>query len=231
MGKKYTAALARVAQRPYILEDALALLKEIAYANFDETVELAMRLGVDPRRADQIVRGAVTLPHGTGKTKRVLAVVSGEKATEAREAGADSVLSPEEAVERIQQGWLEFDAVVATPDAMRMLGRVGRILGPRGLMPSPKTGTVTNDPAAAIREIKAGRVEFRVDKTGNVHIPVGKKSFPIDHLRDNILTAIDAVLRAKPPAARGKYIRRAYVSTTMSPSVEIDINEILTRIR
>jgi len=230
VGRKYASALAKVETRPYRLEAALALLKEIAYARFDETVELALRLGVDPRKPDQQVRGSVVLPHGTGKTRRVLAIAVGDKAVEARQAGADFVEGPE-VVERIEQGWLDYDAVVATPDMMRFLGRVGKVLGPRGLMPNPKAGTVTQDIGRAIREIKAGRVEFRTDKTGNVHIPVGKKSFPVEHLAENVLAAVEAVLRAKPATARGKYLRRAYVSTTMSPSVELDLNDLLARLR
>ena len=230
MGKKYAEALAKVESRTYRLDEALALVKELAYANFDETVELHMRLGVDPRKADQMVRGAVGLPKGTGKTVRVLVVATGEKAIEAQEAGADYVEGPE-VVEKIQNGWLDFDVVVATPDMMRHLGRVGKILGPRGLMPSPKTGTVTMDVARTLKEIKAGRVEFRVDKTANLHVPIGKKSFPVEDLVENALAVFDAVWRAKPASARGRYFRRAYVCTTMSPSVELDLNDIAERLK
>lgn len=230
MGKKYAQALAKVEPKPYPLDEAMALVKELAFANFDETVELHIRLGVDPRKADQMVRGAVTLPRGTGKTVRVLVVTSGEKAIEAQEAGADMVEGPE-VVDKIANGWLDFDVVVATPDMMRHLGRVGKILGPRGLMPSPKTGTVTMDVARAIREIKAGRVEFRVDKTANLHVPIGKKSFPVDALVENALAVFDAVWRAKPASARGRYFRRAYVCTTMSPSVELDLSDVASRLK
>ena len=230
MGKKYEQARAQLETRPYGLEEAVNALRTAAYAGFDETVELHLRLGVDPRKADQMVRGAVTLPKGTGKTVRVLVVASGEKALEAREAGADFVEGPE-VIEKIREGWLDFDAVIATPDMMRELGKVGKILGPRGLMPSPKTGTVTLDVARAVREVKAGRVEFRVDKTANLHVPIGKRSFPVDHLVVNAVAVFDAVQRAKPAAARGRYLRRAYLCTTMSPSVELDLNDILTRVK
>ena len=230
MGKKYAEALAKVEPRVYRLDEALALVKELAFANFDETVELHVRLGVDPRKADQMVRGAVALPKGTGKTVRVLVVATGEKAIEAQEAGADYVEGPE-VVEKIQNGWLDFDVVVATPDMMRHLGRVGKILGPRGLMPSPKTGTVTMDVTRTLKEIKAGRVEFRVDKTANLHVPIGKKSFPVEDLVENALAVFDAVWRAKPASARGRYFRRAYVCTTMSPSVELDLNDIAERLK
>ncbi len=219
--KKYLQVKAKLQPKKYQLREALELLKEMHYTKFDETVELAMRLGVDPRHADQMVRGTVLLPHGTGRTKRVLVVAAGDAAKEAQEAGADYVLG-EEAVEKIQSGWLDFDAVVATPDMMRHLSRLGKILGPRGLMPNPKTGTVTTEVGKAVREIKAGKVEFRVDKTGIVHAPLGKLSFPLDHLEENAQVLISAVLKAKPAAAKGKYVHSVVLSSTMSPGVPLD---------
>ncbi len=221
-GKKYREAAARIEKRPYALEEALDLVKQTAYAQFDETVEIAMRLGVNPRHADQMVRGTVVLPHGTGKTRRVLVVTEGPKQKEAEEAGADYVMDAEEAVTKIQDGWLDFDAVVATPDMMRHLSRVGRVLGPRGLMPNPKSGTVTQDVEAAVREIKAGRVEFRVDKTAIIHAPVGKVSFPQEKLVENARTIVDAVMKAKPASAKGRYVHSVHVSSTMGPGVQID---------
>jgi len=219
--KKYLAAKAKLKPKKYELREALELLKDMHYTKFDETVEVAMRLGVDPRHADQMVRGTVVLPHGTGKTKRVLVVATGDAAKEAEEAGADYVMG-EEAVEKIQNGWLDFDAVVATPDMMRHLSKLGKILGPRGLMPNPKTGTVTTDVGRAVKEIKAGKVEFRVDKTGIVHVPLGKLSFPTDQLAENAQTLIAAVIKAKPPAAKGKYVHSVVLSSTMSPGVPLD---------
>jgi large subunit ribosomal protein L1 len=220
-GKKYRAAAEKVDERPYQLDEAFNLLKQIAFAKFNETVELSMLLGVDPKHADQMVRGTTVLPHGTGQTKRVLVIAQGEKQREAQEAGADLV-GGDEIVERIQGGWTDFDAVIATPDMMRSVGKLGKVLGPRGLMPNPKTGTVTFDVAKAIQEIKAGKVEFRVDKTAIIHVPVGKIAFSADQLRDNATAIINAVRKAKPPAAKGKYVRSIYVSSTMSPSVAID---------
>ena len=220
-GKKYRAAVGKVEQRPYQLDEAFGLLKQIAYAKFNETVELSMLLGVDPKHADQMVRGTTLLPHGTGQTKRVLVIAQGEKQKEAQDAGADMV-GGDEMVEKIQGGWVDFDAVIATPDMMRSVGKLGKVLGPRGLMPNPKTGTVTFDVAKAIQEIKAGKVEFRVDKTAIIHVPVGKLSFTADQLKDNAAAIINAVRKAKPPAAKGKYVRSIYVSSTMSPSVNID---------
>ena len=220
-GKKYRAAAEKVDERPYQLDEAFNLLKQIAFAKFNETVELSMLLGVDPKHADQMVRGTTVLPHGTGQTKRVLVIAQGEKQREAQEAGADLV-GGDEIVEKIQGGWTDFDAVIATPDMMRSVGKLGKVLGPRGLMPNPKTGTVTFDVAKAIQEIKAGKVEFRVDKTAIVHVPVGKIAFSADQLRDNATAIINAVRKAKPPAAKGKYVRSIYVSSTMSPSVAID---------
>jgi len=220
-GKKYRAAVGKVEQRPYQLDEAFGLLKQIAFAKFNETVELSMLLGVDPKHADQMVRGTTLLPHGTGQTKRVLVIAQGEKQKEAQEAGADMV-GGDEMVEKIQGGWVDFDAVIATPDMMRSVGKLGKVLGPRGLMPNPKTGTVTFDVAKAIQEIKAVKVEFRVDKTAIIHVPVGKLSFSAEQLKDNASAIINAVRKAKPPAAKGKYVRSIYVSSTMSPSVNID---------
>jgi large subunit ribosomal protein L1 len=220
-GKKYRAAAGKVEQRPYQLDEAFGLLKQIAFAKFNETVELSMLLGVDPKHADQMVRGTTVLPHGTGQTKRVLVIAQGEKLKEAQDAGADMV-GGDDMVEKIQGGWVDFDAVIATPDMMRSVGKLGKVLGPRGLMPNPKTGTVTFDVAKALQEIKAGKVEFRVDKTAIIHVPVGKISFSADQLRDNASAIITAVRKAKPPAAKGKYVRSIYISSTMSPSVAIE---------
>ncbi|HXI13028.1 MAG TPA: 50S ribosomal protein L1 [Thermoanaerobaculia bacterium] len=220
-GKKYRAAAEKVEERPYQLNEAFGLLKQIAFAKFNETVELSMLLGVDPKHADQMVRGTTVLPHGTGQTKRVLVIASGDKQREAQEAGADFV-GGDEMVEKINGGWVDYDAVIATPDMMRSVGRLGKVLGPRGLMPNPKTGTVTFDVAKALQEIKAGKVEFRVDKTSIIHVPVGKVSFSPDQLAENASSIISAVRKAKPPAAKGKYMRTIYVSSTMSPSIQID---------
>jgi large subunit ribosomal protein L1 len=220
-GKKYRAAAGKVEQRPYQLDEAFGLLKQISFAKFNETVELCMLLGVDPKHADQMVRGTTVLPHGTGQTKRVLVIAQGDKQKEAQEAGADFI-GGEELVEKIQGGWTDYDAVIATPDMMRSVGKLGKVLGPRGLMPNPKTGTVTFDVAKAVQEIKAGKVEFRVDKTSIVHVPVGKISFSAEQLKDNASAIINAVRKAKPSAAKGKYVRSIYVSSTMSPSVQID---------
>jgi large subunit ribosomal protein L1 len=220
-GKKYRAAAGKVEQRPYQLDEAFGLLKQISFAKFNETVELSMLLGVDPKHADQMVRGTTLLPHGTGQTKRVLVIAQGDKQKEAQDAGADLV-GGDDMVEKIQGGWTDFDAVIATPDMMRSVGKLGKVLGPRGLMPNPKTGTVTFDVAKAIQEIKAGKVEFRVDKTSIIHVPVGKISFSADQLKDNASAIITAVRKAKPPAAKGRYVRSIYVSSTMSPSLQID---------
>src|SRR5215475_1113157 len=202
-GKKYRAAAEKVEQRPYQLDEAFSLLKEVAYAKFNETVELSMLLGVDPKHADQMVRGTTVLPHGTGQSKRVLVIAQGDKQREAQEAGADFV-GGDDMVEKIQSGWVDYDAVIATPDMMRSVGKLGKVLGPRGLMPNPKTGTVTFDVAKAIQEIKAGKVEFRVDKTGIIHAPIGKVSFGPDRLFENAKALIDSVLKAKPATAKGK---------------------------
>ena len=220
-GKKYTAAAAQVEERSYRLEEAMPLLQKVKFAKFDETVEVAMRLGVDPKHADQMVRGTVVLPHGLGKSKRVLVIAGADKQKEATEAGADFVAG-EEVVEKITGGWMDFDAVVATPDMMRAVGRLGKVLGPRGLMPNPKTGTVTPNVTQAIKEIKAGKVEFRVDKTGIVHAPLGKMSFPAQSLIDNAHALVDSVVKAKPSAAKGKYIKSVTLSSTMGPGIVID---------
>jgi large subunit ribosomal protein L1 len=225
-GKKYTAARGLVAaNRMYSIEEAVPLVQKVKYAKFDETVELTLRLGVDPKHADQMVRGTVVLPHGLGKTKRVLAIAGGEKQKEAREAGAD-VIGGEELVEKIMGGWTEFDAVVATPDMMRAVGKLGKVLGPKGLMPNPKTGTVTVDIAKAIKEIKAGKVEFRVDKTGIIHAPLGKTSFESDSLVANAHALVDSIVKAKPSAAKGKYLKSVTLSSTMGPGVRIDTTHI-----
>jgi large subunit ribosomal protein L1 len=224
-GKKYLAAREQVTARPHNLTEAVPLLQKIKFSKFNETVDLSMRLGVDPKHADQMVRGTVVLPHGLGKSKRVLAIAGGEKQKEAQEAGAD-VVGGEEMVEKIQGGFMDFDAVVATPDMMRAVGRLGKVLGPRGLMPNPKTGTVTFEIAKAIREIKAGKVEFRVDKTGIIHAPVGKTSFPADHLVANAQALIESVIKAKPAAAKGKYLRSVTLSSTMGPGITIDTVQV-----
>ena len=221
-GKRYlSAAERRNSEEFYGLRDALNIVKDAASAKFDESVDVAVRLNVDPRHADQIVRGTVNLPHGTGKTIRVLAVAQGDKAREAEEAGADYVGT--DFIEKIQQGWLEFDAVVATPDTMRDVGKLGRILGPRGLMPTPKAGTVTMDIGKAVNELKAGRIEFRVDRTGNLHAPIGKASFGLEKLEENFQGFMDAVLRARPAAAKGGYVKGVTVSSTMGPGVKVEL--------
>ncbi len=220
-GKRYSAvAELREQSKQYGLREALEIVKKAASAKFDESVDAAVRLNVDPRHADQIVRGTVNLPHGTGKTVRVLAIAQGDKAREAEQAGADYVGT--EYVQKIQDGWLDFDAVVATPDTMKEVGKLGRILGPRGLMPTPKAGTVSMDIGRAVKELKAGRIEFRVDKTGNVHAPIGKASFAVEKLEENFQTFMDAVLRARPAAAKGGYVRSVTLSSTMGPGVKIE---------
>ncbi len=220
-GKKFRAATAKVDRtRTYTVAEAVALVKQLAYAKFDETVDVAVNLGVDPRHADQVVRGTCVLPHGTGKSVRVLVIAQGDRAKDAEAAGADFV-GPE-FIQKLKDGWLECDVIVATPDMMGQLGALGRILGPRGLMPNPKAGTVTMDVARAVREIKAGKIEFRVDKTGNVHAPVGKVSFGATQLAENVQAFMDTIARAKPAAAKGTYIRSATVSSTMGPGVRLD---------
>jgi large subunit ribosomal protein L1 len=229
-GKKFAAASTQVQDRLYSLEEAIPLLQKVKYAKFDETVEMALRLGVDPKHADQMVRGTVVLPHGLGKSKRVLVIANADKQREAQEAGADLVTG-EEVVEKIQGGWLDFDAVVATPDMMRAVGRLGKVLGPRGLMPNPKTGTVTTDIARAVKEIKAGKVEFRVDKTGIVHAPIGKLSFDSDRLLANAQALVDSVVKAKPSAAKGKYLKTVTVTSTMGPGIPIDTANVEAQLK
>jgi large subunit ribosomal protein L1 len=224
-GKKYEAAAKLVDKPAYTLTDAMPVLKKAAFAKFDETVEVAMRLGVDPKHADQMVRGTVVLPHGLGKSKRVIVIASGDKVREGREAGADEV-GGDDLVQKIQGGWMDFDAVVATPDMMKSVGRLGKVLGPRGLMPNPKTGTVTLDVARAVKEVKAGKVEFRVDKTGIIHCAVGKVSFEPDKLAENAAALIQSVLKAKPATAKGRYVRSIVISSTMGPGFAIDLASV-----
>jgi large subunit ribosomal protein L1 len=219
-GKKYRAAASKVEDRPYELKDAIGAIIELAFAKFDETVEVHMKLGVDPRHADQMVRGTIVLPHGTGKTMRVAVIAGGEKIKEAEGAGAE-IVGGDDLVERIAGGFLEFDALVATPDMMKGVGRLGKLLGPRGLMPNPKTGTVTFDVTKAIKEIKAGKVEYRVDKTGIIHAPVGKLSFGVEKLEENARALIEAVQKSKPAAAKGKYVKAIHMASTMGPSLVV----------
>jgi len=222
VSRRYDASAAKVkADKGYSLDEAIGVLKQMPAAKFDESVDLSFRLGVDPKHADQMVRGAVVLPHGIGKSVRVAVFAKGEKEREAREAGADTI-GAEDLVEKVQGGWMDFDTAIATPDLMGQVGRLGKVLGPRGLMPNPKLGTVTFDVARAVREAKAGKVEFRVDKAGNIHTPVGKRSFNEQQLRDNAMALIEAIVRAKPAAAKGTYLRSLTVSSTMSPGVPID---------
>ena len=222
-GKKFLAAAKQVEQRPYQLNDAVPLVQKIKFAKFDETIELHLRLGVDPKHADQMVRGTVVLPNGLGKSKKVLVIASGDKLKEAEAAGADFV-GGEDMVAKIQnEGWTDFDAVIATPDMMRSVGKLGKVLGPRGLMPNPKTGTVTQDVANAVKEVKAGKVEFRVDKTGVIHVPVGKINFETPKLIENASSLIQAVIKAKPAAAKGKYVKSVTICSTMGPGVHLDV--------
>jgi len=221
-GKQYQSAAKKVEARDYLLEEAITLIQKIKFAKFDETVEVHMRLGVDPKHADQMVRGTVVMPNGLGKSKKVLVIASGDKQREATEAGADFV-GGEDMVNKIQsENWTDYDAVIATPDMMRSVGKLGKVLGPRGLMPNPKTGTVTTDVAKAIQEIKAGKVEFRVDKTGIIHAPIGKISFAAEKLIENASTLISAVIKAKPTVAKGKYVKSTTLCSTMSPGVSVD---------
>jgi large subunit ribosomal protein L1 len=224
-GRKYTAARQQVPAKPHSIEDAVPLVQKVKYTKFDETVELSVRLGVDPKHSDQMVRGTVVLPHGLGKSKRVLVIANADKQREAREAGADEV-GGEELVEKITGGWMDFDAVVATPDMMRAVGKLGKVLGPRGLMPNPKTGTVTTDIAKAVQEIKAGKVEFRVDKAGIVHAPIGKISFAADRLIANAHALMETIVKAKPAAAKGRYLKSVTMSSTMGPGVDIDTSRV-----
>lgn len=224
-GKKYEDAIKLIdREQQYSVEEALELVKKTATASFDETVEVALRLGVDPKKNDQQIRGAVVLPHGTGKTKRVLVFAKGEKAQEAEAAGADFV-GEEELVTKVQGGWLDFDVVVATPDMMAQVGRLGKILGPKGMMPNPKTGTVTMDIAKAVEEIKAGKIEYRLDKAGNIHAPLGKVSFETSQLVDNFNTIVDAIVKAKPAATKGQFMKNVTVSSTMGPGIKVDVSE------
>src|ERR687887_612292 len=225
-GKKYEIARKQIAaDRAYTIEEAIPLVQKVKFAKFDETIEMSLRLGVDPKHADQMVRGTVVLPHGLGKSKRVLAIAGGEKQKEAQDAGAD-IVGGEEMVEKIQGGFMDFDAVVATPDMMRAVGRLGKVLGPRGLMPNPKRGTVTAEIGKAVKEIKAGKVEFRVDKTGIIHAPVGKISFPSQSLIENAHALVDSVVKAKPSAAKGKYLKSVTMSSTMGPGITIDTTHV-----
>jgi len=229
-GKQYQSAAQQVEPRPYVLAQAVPLLQKIKYAKFDETVEIHMRLGVDPKHADQMVRGTVVMPNGLGKSKKVLVIAGSDKQKEAEEAGADFV-GGEDMVTKIQsENWTDFDAMIATPDMMRSVGKLGKILGPRGLMPNPKTGTVTVDVARAVKEVKAGKVEFRVDKTGIIHAPVGKTSFATDKLVENAASLIQAVIKAKPAVAKGKYVRSATLCSTMSPGISIDVTEFTVKV-
>src|SRR5215469_213114 len=228
-GKKYESARKQVESKEYQLQEAIPLLQKIKFAKFDETVEIHMRLGVDPKHADQMVRGTVVMPNGLGKSKKVLVIAGGDKQKEAEEAGADFI-GGDDMVNKIQtESWTDFDAVIATPDMMRSVGRLGKILGPRGLMPNPKTGTVTVEVAKAVKEVKAGKVEFRVDKTGIIHAPVGKVSFATDKLVENAASLITAVIKAKPAVAKGKYVRSATVCSTMGPGVAVDTTPFSTK--
>ena len=224
-GKGYRQAAEKVEPRPYDLSEAMELVKETSYASFDETVEVSLRLGVDPKHADQMVRGTVVLPHGTGKTVRVLVFASGEQVKEAEDAGAD-VVGGEDLAKKVEGGWLDFDAVVSTPDMMKVVGRLGRVLGPRGLMPNPKAGTVTMDVTKAVEDIKAGKVEFRVDKAGILHAPLGKVSFSAEQLKENADALFNTILKLRPAASKGKFVRKATLSSTMGPGIQLDDSQI-----
>ncbi len=230
-GKKYLDAIKKIdEEKRYSLEEGLTLLKEVSFAKFDETIDIAVRLGVDPRKADQMVRGSVTLPNGTGKTVRVIVFAKGEKEREAREAGAD-VVGAEDLAEKIQGGWFDFDRAIATPDMMGLVGKLGRILGPRGLMPNPKTGTVTIDVAQAVKDVKAGQVEFRVEKAGIVHCPVGKRSFSVQQLAENIHALLETLMRMKPSSSKGHYVRGIAISTTMGVGIRLDSTTVMADVR
>ena len=217
-------------EKDYSVEEAFGILKKLPNAKFDESVDMSLRLGVDPKHADQMVRGAIVLPHGIGKAVRVAVFAKGEKEREAREAGAD-VVGAEDLVEKIQGGFMDFDSTIATPDLMGQVGRLGKVLGPRGLMPNPKLGTVTFDVGRAVREVKAGKVEFRVDKAGNVHVQVGKKSFPAEHLVANAMALLEAIVKAKPAASKGVYLRRVTLSTTMGPGIPVDAQRVANQFK
>ena len=226
LAKRYKAAVALIDRaKAYTVEEAIATLKQTPGTKFDESIDLAFHLGVDPKHADQMVRGAVVLPHGTGKTVRVVVFAKGEKEREAKEAGADYI-GAEDLIEKIQGGWMEFDSTIATPDLMGQVGKLGKVLGPRGLMPNPKLGTVTFDVARAVREVKAGKVEFRVDKAGNVHVLIGKKSFSAEQLAANAMTLVEAIMRARPASAKGQYLKSLTVSSTMGPGIPVDVQRI-----
>ena len=229
--KRYIKANANIEKgKDYTLDDAIALLKELPKMKFDESVEIVLRLGVDPKHADQMIRGTVSLPNGTGKTVRVLVLTKGSKEKEAQEAGADFV-GMDEYVEKIRQGWLECDVIIATPDAMSVVGKLGKILGPKGMMPNPKSGTVTMDVVKAVKEVKAGKIEFRVDRNGNLHAAIGKISFDIPKIKENILSFLDTVVRMKPSAAKGQYIKSATVTTTMGPGISLDRAALLDELK
>lgn len=221
VGKKYESALEKTTKSLYSLDEASDLVKQVAFAKFDETVEMSFCLGVDPKRADQMVRGTTVLPHGTGKKVRILVIAKGEKEQEAREAGADYV-GGDDLLQKIQEGWLDFDSMIATPDMMGAVGRLGKVLGPRGLMPNPKTGTVTFEVGKAIQDIRKGRVEYKVDKAGNIHVPIGKVSFQGQQIKENARTVFDSILKAKPSSSKGKYVKSATLSSTMGPGIHLD---------
>jgi large subunit ribosomal protein L1 len=226
-GKKYLTTQEKFDKNNmYPLDKAIDLVKELSYAKFDESIDIAVRLNVDPRHADQMIRGTVVLPHGTGKTVKILVFAKGEKVTEAQQAGADFV-GLEEIIEKIKDGWLEFDVAIATPDVMSLVGRLGKILGPRGLMPNPKVGTVTNDVVKAVKESKAGKIQYRVDKAGNIHAPIGKVSFELDKIEGNAHSIIDSLIQAKPSTIKGQYIKNISISSTMGPGIRVDISDIL----
>lgn len=225
MGKKYAMALAKIEPRPYRIRDAIEAVKATAFAKFDESVDLVVRLDVDPKHSDQMVRGSVVLPHGTGKQVKILVFAKGEKVKEAVTEGADYI-GAEDMVEKINQGWMEFDEVVATPDLMAMVGKLGKILGPRGLMPNPKTGTVTFDLKRAIREIRQGKADYKVDKAGVIHIRGGRVSFPVDHLIENLTAVLESILRARPASVKGTYLKNASISSSMGPGVKLDLTEV-----
>ena len=226
IGKQHKAAKVKVDRsRVYTLDEAIALVKETSYAKFDETVDVSVRLGVDPRKADQMVRGAVVLPNGLGKTVRVLVFAKGEKAKEATDAGADFV-GAEDLVAKIQEGWFEFDTAIATPDMMGTVGKIGKLLGPRGLMPNPKVGTVTFDVGRAVSEAKSGKIEYRVEKAGIIHAPLGKTSFEVDKLKENLVSLVDALVKAKPATSKGTYLKKISVSSTMGPGINVDVTAV-----